>query len=674
MNRFETLPRVCLLLVLTAILVTPNAFAPKTIRAETNDSCVLTWTKISAPASNMGDDVLNGLASHSENDVWAVGFTLLENKMQQTLIEHWNGAQWSIVPSPNIAGYSNYLNAVTAPAENDAWAVGTAMQGGVAHPLIEHWSGLQWGIVPGPDLDNGSGELVAVAGAAANDVWAVGNSNGTPLLLHWNGSDWQEKSAPVGGPLLRIVAHGTNDVWILGYYAEHYAAVLHWDGTAWNIFDKFELRYQPDPYGFSQSIADFYVGDSRDIWVFGSFYAWRFTVKPQLWHWDGTGWTLNENVAYGSGPSRALAGTQSDNLWAIANWSFGEQSVLAHWDSLTWRGYSGGVADYGVMNAITASSNHDFWVVGGVPSESASGALILHGTLPCIQAPVGTPLPIAPQNGQVLGELSPTFEWSSVEDTDFYVLSIYTDPAATQLYASYSTAETHFDLPAYVKLGNGTYYWQLLACNFAGCGPSSVLHNFEIHATIPADSPLLVAPNNQSHVILTNPNFEWTTVANTARYTLEVHSDAIDGPLVRLYTAYSIPTQLDIPLGAGTFYWRVNACNDSGCGDWSSWWNFVVTKPQAPPNLLFPQKHAILHRAKPRFEWSPAPETYSYNLELRQNDPKGTIVRTIGLTNVKFRWGFPLPNGTYFWRVRACNQIGCSKWSHSRKFTIHTPP
>src|SRR6266851_2917489 len=77
---------------------------------------------------------------------WAMVF-------QKTLIEHWNGKQWSIVPSPNVSGStSDILNGVEEVSARNIWAVGvffTRSAGGL--PLIEHWNGVQWSIVPGAD-------------------------------------------------------------------------------------------------------------------------------------------------------------------------------------------------------------------------------------------------------------------------------------------------------------------------------------------------------------------------------------------------------------------------------------------------------------------------------------------------------------------------------------------
>jgi hypothetical protein len=58
------------------------------------------WRIIPSPNSGATDyDVLNGVAAISPNDVWAVGnFMSTGGTGQQSLIEHWDGVQWRIVP------------------------------------------------------------------------------------------------------------------------------------------------------------------------------------------------------------------------------------------------------------------------------------------------------------------------------------------------------------------------------------------------------------------------------------------------------------------------------------------------------------------------------------------------------------------------------------------------
>src|SRR5687767_6531273 len=69
-------------------------------------------------------NVLNAVSGTSANDVWAVGVSHDGTPPSRTLIEHWDGAQWSIVPSPSPDNQLNELRGVAAISATDAWAVG----------------------------------------------------------------------------------------------------------------------------------------------------------------------------------------------------------------------------------------------------------------------------------------------------------------------------------------------------------------------------------------------------------------------------------------------------------------------------------------------------------------------------------------------------------------------
>jgi hypothetical protein len=66
---------------------------------------------------------LAGVDDLSPDNAWTVG-----TSGALTLIEHWNGHRWSIVPSPNSAtgtpGDSDKLTAISGTGPDDLWAAG----------------------------------------------------------------------------------------------------------------------------------------------------------------------------------------------------------------------------------------------------------------------------------------------------------------------------------------------------------------------------------------------------------------------------------------------------------------------------------------------------------------------------------------------------------------------
>src|SRR4051794_37394997 len=94
------------------------------------------------------------------------------------------------------------LLAVDAVTASDAWAVGETQTDGVASTLIEHFDGATWKAVSSPDPGGLLGStLTGVSAVSTNDVWAVGSYGALlkgprALALHWNGSTWTQVTMP----------------------------------------------------------------------------------------------------------------------------------------------------------------------------------------------------------------------------------------------------------------------------------------------------------------------------------------------------------------------------------------------------------------------------------------------------------------------------------------------
>src|SRR5262249_21201554 len=113
------------------------------------------WTVIPSPGNLTVNSILDDVTGGGANEAWAVGTVGCPADQSHTLTEHWNGDRWSIVPSPNggVPGdHFSTLHAVAAISPSDVWAVGgqTGIRNHVpvAVPLIEHWNGARWSVVP----------------------------------------------------------------------------------------------------------------------------------------------------------------------------------------------------------------------------------------------------------------------------------------------------------------------------------------------------------------------------------------------------------------------------------------------------------------------------------------------------------------------------------------------
>ncbi len=243
-----------------------------------------TWRVVPSPNVGTEDNRLWSVTVVNINDAWAVGDYHV-GSVQQTLVEHWNGVTWSIVPSPNLPGAAiSVFHGVAALNTSDIWAVGLYSynngngngNGLPFQTLVEHWNGTTWNIVPSPNADPPLNDLWSVVALSPDDAWAVGDylsgSNIYTLVEHWNGTTWSivPSPNPVAGinDLLDVVWRAPNDIWAVGYTgAENNTSqtlVEHWDGTAWSVMSS------PSPGAHSNSFHSVTVSDLHDVWAVGT--------------------------------------------------------------------------------------------------------------------------------------------------------------------------------------------------------------------------------------------------------------------------------------------------------------------------------------------------------------------------------------------------------------------
>ena len=137
------------------------------------------WSIVSSPSPGNGLNQLFGVAKiPGTNHVWAVGSFNNTNSGTLSLIERWNGTKWSVIPNPDPGSSNTALYGVVALAKNDAWAVGyTANANNKSKTLTEHWDGTQWSVVPSPSITSENNLLVSVASVAGTtQLWTAGGS------------------------------------------------------------------------------------------------------------------------------------------------------------------------------------------------------------------------------------------------------------------------------------------------------------------------------------------------------------------------------------------------------------------------------------------------------------------------------------------------------------------
>jgi hypothetical protein len=188
------------------------------------------WSSVAIPDPDFTPGAGQSISASSPTDIWVVG-TTVNTTTGTTTAEalHFNGTAWAVVPMQQPGTNTPTIAAVTAISATDVWAVGedigaTSAPGGST--LIEQWNGAKWSIVPSPTPGADPG-LTGVAARGSSDVYAVGNNlpsiNGGAvqgLILRWNGSTWSQDTDPTDGtdsPLFAAATvPGAANEWAVG--------------------------------------------------------------------------------------------------------------------------------------------------------------------------------------------------------------------------------------------------------------------------------------------------------------------------------------------------------------------------------------------------------------------------------------------------------------------------
>jgi hypothetical protein len=282
----------------------------------------ISWSVVTSPNVGTLQNGLFGVAGISSTDMWAVGYYLSANGTpDQTLVEHWNGTSWEVVNSPNESTHDNFLRGVAPISSNDVWAVGyyDTGNGTPDQTLVEHWDGFTWSVVPSPNVGTFD-RLYGVAAVSSSDVWAVGTA-GQTLVEHWDGSTWSVVPSPNVGTfdyLYGVAALSSSDVWAVGWYdigTTDQTLVEHWNGSTWSVVSS------PDVGTMRNYLYGVAAVSSSNIWAAG-YYLNGTVGRTLVEHWDGSTWSVVSSPDVGpyTNDLNGVAAVSANDVWAVGDY------------------------------------------------------------------------------------------------------------------------------------------------------------------------------------------------------------------------------------------------------------------------------------------------------------------------------------------------------------------
>jgi hypothetical protein len=297
------------------------------------------WAIVTSPDAGP----LSGVTCVSASDCWAVGYDV-----GQSLIEHWDGTSWAIVTSPTDLGQTDEnLLGVTCTSASDCWAVGYYFSSiiGSEQTLIEHWNGIAWAIVPSPNSGTTQlNQLSAVICTSASGCWAVGYyKNGTThqtLIERWNGVLWTVVTSPNTSTtnhneLYDVTCASASDCWAVGYDVStefvSQTVIERWNGTSWAIVSS------PNPSATENFLDGVTCASASQCWAVGKYDGGSGAYQTLVERWSGTVWTIVTSPNSSTTQDNDLLGVtcaSGSDCWAVGYYvhaSGFEQTLIEHY-------------------------------------------------------------------------------------------------------------------------------------------------------------------------------------------------------------------------------------------------------------------------------------------------------------------------------------------------------
>jgi hypothetical protein len=389
---------------------------------------------VSSPNVGTGDNELNSVSCVSATECVAVGETNT-GSATETLVMVWDGAVWSVVSSPNVGSGTNdnALYSVSCVSVSDCVAVGNTYTGSVWETLAMVWDGAVWSVVPSPSPGTSDDELYSVSCVSASDCVAVGYTYTgfvyETLVMEWDGAVWSVVSSPNVGSddneLYSVSCVSVSDCVAVGSWYNNEVdvdetLVMVWDGNVWSVVSSPNVG-SGNNENYLNAVSCVSVSDCVAV---GYTYNDEDDVDETLvMVWDGNVWSVVSSPDVGSVSDNELYSVSCvsvSDCVAVGYTYYDDdedsawETLVMVWDGVEWSVLSSpnvGSDNDNELNSVSCVSAYFCVGAGGYYNDSVQKTLVLSLTGP---EPVSTttttePLPTATTAVSSLDQLVPAF-------------------------------------------------------------------------------------------------------------------------------------------------------------------------------------------------------------------------------------------------------------------------
>lgn len=182
----------------------------------------------------------------------------------------------------------------------------------------------------------------------------------------------------------------------------------------------------------------------------------------------------------------------------------------------------------------------------------------------------------------------------------------------------------------------------------------------------PPATPVLTLPEDGAEGVKLTGHLGWQKTDQTDHYRVQVATDPdfnnmeIDKVVTQAYL--TLDSSLDY---LTDYYWRVQAENEVGAGDWSETRSFqtIIEAPESV-TLSSPADGSFQVPTGPELTWFESDRAAEYTVQISADESFKNSIAEFNTTDPLLSEGNILdPETIYYWRVRASNDGGNSEWS-----------
>ncbi|MEQ8484835.1 MAG: hypothetical protein RIB46_10775 [Pseudomonadales bacterium] len=398
----------------------------------------------------------------------------------------------------------------------------------------------------------------------------------------------------------------------------------------------------------------------------------RAGASIQTYAYDPGGNRVETTVALTPGAPASISVPATSNGSHTISWAASADMVTAYqlYQSND-AGFSGQVLVYsgtGVSQPVAVQSDGTYYYRVRACYESLCSGYRSGSNGVAVTVPPGPPSSIAVPSSSTTGSF--TISWGAASTGTVTAYRLY-EATTSNFSGQVLVHDALGTSKALSGRANGTYYYRVMACNGSTCSSYRTGTN-ALSVTLPPGTPASISVPSGSTTGSYTVSWGASTGNVTAYRLYEATNSGFSGQ-AQVYSGTGSSAAMS-GRGNGTYYYRVQACNGTACSGYQTGSNptTVTLPPSVPASISVP---ASSNTGSYTISWGVSSGNVTmyqlYEATSSNFSGQAQVYSGTGTSRAISGKG----NGTYYYRVRACNGSACSDYrTGSNATTVTLPP